>query len=134
MPNSSIASMFSLPATFGLPLTIHVSIQVLVTVAVAYLLLFRLLGKNLRRSRHRRCCWVWLVVMPVAMAITDEFAKRDGPSPKAFLLITLAGSFFVARKRFHCKKLPGASAVRDHAMVTAPSIVCGLYSRMGLAN
>lgn len=25
----------------------------------------------------------------------DEIARRYGPSPKAFLLITLAGSFFV---------------------------------------
>jgi len=29
------------------------------------------------------------------MATMDEVARRYGPAPKAFLLITLAGSFFV---------------------------------------
>jgi ESS family glutamate:Na+ symporter len=33
--------------------------------------------------------------MPVAMATMDEVGRRYGPSPKAFLLITMAGSFFV---------------------------------------
>ena len=33
--------------------------------------------------------------MPVAMATMDSVALRYGPSPKAFLLIALAGSFFV---------------------------------------
>jgi ESS family glutamate:Na+ symporter len=33
--------------------------------------------------------------MPVAMATMDSVALRYGPSPKAFLLVTLAGSFFV---------------------------------------
>ncbi|HEV2898132.1 MAG TPA: hypothetical protein VGX71_09910 [Pseudaminobacter sp.] len=33
--------------------------------------------------------------MPVAMATMDEVARSYGPAPKAFLLITLAGSFFV---------------------------------------
>jgi ESS family glutamate:Na+ symporter len=33
--------------------------------------------------------------MPVAMATMDSAALRYGPSPKAFLLTTLAGSFFV---------------------------------------
>ena len=36
-----------------------------------------------------------LASMPVAMGTMDEVARRYGPSPKAFLLITLAGSFFV---------------------------------------
>ena len=33
--------------------------------------------------------------MLVAMATMDSVASRYGPSPKAFLLIALAGSFFV---------------------------------------
>ena len=33
--------------------------------------------------------------MPVSMATMDSVALRYGPSPKAFLLITLAGSLFV---------------------------------------
>lgn len=36
-----------------------------------------------------------LASVPVAMVIMDESARRHGPSPKAFLPITLAGSFFV---------------------------------------
>jgi ESS family glutamate:Na+ symporter len=36
-----------------------------------------------------------LASMPVAMATMDEVGRRYGPSAKAFLLITMAGSFFV---------------------------------------
>ena len=31
----------------------------------------------------------------MAMATMDEITRRYGPSPKAFVLITLAGSFFL---------------------------------------
>ena len=78
------------------PLTINVIIQVLVTVAVAYFLLFRLLGKDYDAAvTAGGFLGFGLSSMPVAMATMDEIAKRYGPSPKAFLLITLAGSFFV---------------------------------------
>ena len=33
--------------------------------------------------------------MPVAMATMEQVTSRFGPAPRAFLLITLAGSFFV---------------------------------------
>lgn len=33
--------------------------------------------------------------MPVAFATTEEATSVNGPSPKAFLLITMVGSFFV---------------------------------------
>jgi ESS family glutamate:Na+ symporter len=33
--------------------------------------------------------------MAVAMSTMERVASRYGPSPKAFMLITLAGSFFV---------------------------------------
>ena len=33
--------------------------------------------------------------MPVAFATMDEVTARYGPAPQAFLLITLAASFFV---------------------------------------
>jgi ESS family glutamate:Na+ symporter len=33
--------------------------------------------------------------MPVAFATMEEVTSRCGPSTKAFLVITLAGSFFV---------------------------------------
>ena len=79
-----------------MPLTINVIIQVLVTVAVAYFLLFRLLGEDYDAAvTAGGFLGFGLSSMPVAMATMDEIAKRYGPSPKAFLLITLAGSFFV---------------------------------------
>ena len=33
--------------------------------------------------------------MALGMATMDKVASRYGPAPKAFLLVTLAGSFFV---------------------------------------
>jgi ESS family glutamate:Na+ symporter len=78
------------------PLAINVVIQVGVTVAIAYFLLFRLLGKDYEAAvTAGGFLGFGLSSMPVAMATMDEVAKRYGPAPKAFLLITLAGSFFV---------------------------------------
>lgn len=78
------------------PLVINVALQVAVTVAIAYFLLFRLLGKDYDAAvTSGGFLGFGLSSMPVAMATMDEVGKRYGPSPKAFLLITLAGSFFV---------------------------------------
>ncbi|WP_270935085.1 sodium/glutamate symporter [Falsiroseomonas oryzae] len=78
------------------PLAINVVIQVGVTVAIAYFVLFRLLGKDYEAAvASGGFLGFGLSSMPVAMATMDEIAKRYGPAPKAFLLITLAGSFFV---------------------------------------
>jgi glutamate:Na+ symporter, ESS family len=78
------------------PLAINVVIQVGVTVAIAYFVLFRLLGRDYEAAvTSGGFLGFGLSSMPVAMATMDEIAKRYGPAPKAFLLITLAGSFFV---------------------------------------
>jgi ESS family glutamate:Na+ symporter len=78
------------------PLALNVAIQIGVTVGVAYFLLFRLLGRDYDAAvTVGGFLGFGLASMPVAMGTMDEVAKRYGPSPKAFLLITLAGSFFV---------------------------------------
>jgi ESS family glutamate:Na+ symporter len=83
-------------AAILLPLAINVFIQVFVTVAIAYFVLFRLLGKDYDAAvASGGFLGFGLSSMPVAMATMDEIGRRYGPSPKAFLLVTLAGSFFV---------------------------------------
>jgi ESS family glutamate:Na+ symporter len=83
-------------ATILLPLAINVVIQVVVTVAIAYFVLFRLLGRDYDAAvTSGGFLGFGLSSMPVAMATMDEIGRRYGPSPKAFLLVTLAGSFFV---------------------------------------
>ncbi|WP_240791277.1 sodium/glutamate symporter [Roseomonas sp. AR75] len=79
-----------------LPLVINVVIQIGVTVAIAYFVLFRLLGRDYEAAvTAGGFLGFGLSSMPVAMATMDEVTRRYGPAPKAFLLITLAGSFFV---------------------------------------
>ena len=83
-------------AVIIVPLMLNVVIQVVVTVAIAYFVLFRLLGKDYDAAvATGGFLGFGLSSMPVAMATMDEVGRRYGPSPKAFLLITLAGSFFV---------------------------------------
>jgi ESS family glutamate:Na+ symporter len=83
-------------AVIIVPLAITTVIQVAVTVTLAYLLLFRLLGKDYDAAvTAGGFIGFGIASMPVAMATMDEVARRYGPSPKAFLLVTLAGSFFV---------------------------------------
>jgi glutamate:Na+ symporter, ESS family len=83
-------------AVILVPLMLNVVIQVVVTVAIAYFVLFRLLGKDYDAAvTSGGFLGFGLSSMPVAMATMDEVGRRYGPSPKAFLLITLAGSFFV---------------------------------------
>ncbi|MCA3575083.1 MAG: sodium/glutamate symporter [Aestuariivirga sp.] len=83
-------------AVIIVPLMLNVAIQVAATVAIAYFVLFRLLGKDYDAAvTSGGFLGFGLSSMPVAMATMDEVGKRYGPSPKAFLLITLAGSFFV---------------------------------------
>jgi ESS family glutamate:Na+ symporter len=79
-----------------LPLAINVVIQVAVTVTIAYFVLFRLLGRDYDAAvTAGGFLGFGLSSMPVAMATMDEIVRRYGPAPKAFLLVTLAGSFFV---------------------------------------
>jgi ESS family glutamate:Na+ symporter len=78
------------------PLVVNVLLQIAVIVAIAYFLLFRLLGRDYEAAvTVGGFLGFGISSMPVAMATMDEVARRYGPAPKAFLLITLAGSFFV---------------------------------------
>jgi ESS family glutamate:Na+ symporter len=87
--------LWTLGAAIG-PLLANVAIQVIVTVAVGVLLLFRWLGRDYDAAvTVGGFLGFGLSSMPVAMATMDSVASRYGPSPKAFLLIALAGSFFV---------------------------------------
>lgn len=83
-------------ATIIVPLAINVVIQLALALAIAYFILFRLLGRDYDAAvASGGFLGFGISSMPVAMATMDEIARRYGPSPKAFLLITLAGSFFV---------------------------------------
>lgn len=87
--------LWTLGAAIG-PLMANVAIQVVVTIAVGVLLLFRWLGRDYDAAvTVGGFLGFGLSSMPVAMATMDSVASRYGPSPKAFLLIALAGSFFV---------------------------------------
>jgi ESS family glutamate:Na+ symporter len=78
------------------PLFVNVLLQIIVIVAIAYFILFRLLGRDYEAAvTVGGFLGFGISSMPVAMATMDEVARRYGPAPKAFLLITLAGSFFV---------------------------------------
>ncbi|HEX7075337.1 MAG TPA: sodium/glutamate symporter [Hyphomicrobiaceae bacterium] len=66
------------------------------TSIIGILLLFRWLGRDYDAAvTVGGFLGFGMSSMPVAMATMDSVALRYGPSPKAFLLITLAGSFFV---------------------------------------
>jgi ESS family glutamate:Na+ symporter len=87
--------LWTLGAALG-PLMANVAIQVVVTAAIGVFVLFRWLGKDYDAAvTVGGFLGFGLSSMPVAMATMDSVATRYGPSPKAFLLIALAGSFFV---------------------------------------
>ncbi len=87
--------LWVLGAAIG-PLMANVVIQVLITAAIGVLLLFRWLGRDYDAAvAVGGFLGFGLSSMPVAMATMNGVAARYGPSPKAFLLIALAGSFFV---------------------------------------
>jgi len=78
------------------PLAVNVVAQIVVTTLVAYFVLFRLLGRDYDAALTvGGFIGFGLSSMAVGMATMDKLAERLGPSPKAFLLISLAGSFFV---------------------------------------
>ena len=80
----------------ALPLGINVAAQLLLTIPIAYYLVFPLLGRDYDAAvATAGFLGFGIASMPVAMVTMDEITKRHGPSPKAFLLITLAGAFFV---------------------------------------
>jgi glutamate:Na+ symporter, ESS family len=78
------------------PLVVNVVLQVGVSAAVAYYLLFKWLGRDYDAAvTFGGFLGFGLSSMAVGMSSMDKVASRYGPSPKAFLLITLSGSFFV---------------------------------------
>jgi len=78
------------------PLLLNVVLQVAVTTLVAVGILFRLLGRDYEAAvTCGGFLGFGLSSMPVALATMDQVSARYGPAPRAFLLITLAGSFFV---------------------------------------
>lgn len=78
------------------PLMLNVVAQVLLTATIAFTLLFPLLGRHYDAAvTAGGFMGFGLASMPVAFATMEEVASRHGPSPRAFLLITLAASFFV---------------------------------------
>jgi ESS family glutamate:Na+ symporter len=100
------------------PLMANVIIQVIVTVSVGYFVLFRLLGRDYDAAvTVGGFLGFGLASMPVAMGTMDEVTRRYGPSIKAFLLITLAGSFFVDLSNAFVAKtflsLPGFEIVAE---------------------
>lgn len=78
------------------PLVLNVVLQVILATAVGYFVLFRYLGRDYDAAiTVGGFLGFGLSSMTVGMASMDKVASRYGPSPKAFLLVTLAGSFFV---------------------------------------
>ena len=78
------------------PLVINAVVQITLSCLVAVFLLFRWLGRDYDAAvTAGGFLGFGLSSMPVAMATMEQLATRYGPSPKAFLLITLCGSIFV---------------------------------------
>jgi ESS family glutamate:Na+ symporter len=78
------------------PLVVNAVVQITLSCLVAVYLLFRWLGRDYDAAvTAGGFLGFGLSSMPVAMATMDQLASRYGPSPKAFLLITLCGSIFV---------------------------------------
>jgi ESS family glutamate:Na+ symporter len=79
-----------------LPMVVNAAVQIALSVGVAVFVLFRLLGRDYDAAvTVGGFLGFGLSSMPVAMATMEQLATRYGPSPKAFLLITLCGSIFV---------------------------------------
>ncbi len=78
------------------PLLTVVALQVIFSILIAYYILFRALGKDYDAAVAVGGFLGYAVSsMPVAMATMEQVTKKFGPAPKAILLITLVGSFFV---------------------------------------
>lgn len=87
--------LWTMAAAVG-PLLVTVVIQVTLTTLIAFLVLFPLLGRSYDSAvTAGGFIGFGIAAMPVAFASMEEVTGRFGPSQRAFLLITLAGSFFV---------------------------------------
>ena len=77
-------------------LLVNVVLQVLLSLVIARYMLFPLLGRTYDAAvASGGFLGFGLSSMPVAMASMEKVTDRFGPAPRAFLIITLAGSFFV---------------------------------------
>jgi ESS family glutamate:Na+ symporter len=87
--------LWTMAAAVG-PLLLTVVIQVTLTTLIAFVVLFPLLGRSYDSAvTAGGFIGFGIAAMPVAFASMEEVTGRFGPSQRAFLLITLAGSFFV---------------------------------------
>jgi ESS family glutamate:Na+ symporter len=78
------------------PLTVNVLLQVIVAALIGVFVLFPLIGRDYDAAvTVGGFLGFGLSSMAVAMSTMTRVASRFGPSPKAFMLVTLAGSFFV---------------------------------------
>jgi ESS family glutamate:Na+ symporter len=78
------------------PLALNIIVQIVLILLIGYRLLFRALGRDYDAALTvGGFVGFGLSSMAVGMATMDSVARRYGPSARAFLLITLAGSFFV---------------------------------------
>ncbi|MFN7276180.1 MAG: sodium/glutamate symporter, partial [Betaproteobacteria bacterium] len=79
-----------------LPMLVNAVVQTALSALVAVYVLFRLLGRDYNAAvTAGGFLGFGLSSMPVAMATMEQITARYGPSPRAFLLITLCGSVFV---------------------------------------
>lgn len=78
------------------PLLFNVVLQIVLSAVVALVILYRLLGEDYDAAvTAGGFMGFGMASLPVAFATMDEVTSRTGPSAQAFLLITLAASFFV---------------------------------------
>jgi ESS family glutamate:Na+ symporter len=78
------------------PLAVNVVLQVGISALIAGWVLYKALGSDYDAAVTAGGFFGFGVSsMPVAFATMEQVSGRYGASPKAFLLITLAGSFFV---------------------------------------
>jgi len=75
---------------------LNVALQVALSAFLGLVVLFRLLGRDYDAAvTSGGFVGFGLASMPVAFATMEEVTSRYGPATRAFLVITLAGSFFV---------------------------------------
>lgn len=78
------------------PLLVNLAVQLLLILALAWGLLFPLLGRSYDAAVATGGFLGYAVAsMPVALATMRETVRQHGPAPRALLWVTLAGSFFV---------------------------------------
>lgn len=78
------------------PMLFIILIQTMVLAAFAYLVTFRIMGKNydaaIMAGGH---CGFGLGATPTAVANMESLVSKFGPSPQAFLVVPMVGAFFI---------------------------------------